>query len=369
MTPVATPPLLLQEIRERRTFLQSPPDTLNIEFSDVCHMDPPCTYCVGKNKDGYRERGHVSDAQLARYWPSFLRARRVNDCTYGELQLYPGHQRVIERLSAAGVRFGFTTTGQLLTANRARFLITHAATVEFAVSLNAATPDTYRKYHGDGFSTVLRNLRRFVELHGELRPGQPLPVSLSYIVMRGNLHEVFPFLELASALGVSRLALRHLFDFRAGQYQVNSFGYLFDYERERLQYSEYLRLRTQIEDTPAFSHLNIHFEWKPEQSFIQEQAEPGVDIPCLFPWKFLSIRPLHDSYTPCCFLKRSIALPSQSTLEEVWNGEVMVGMRTELAAGLIPRFCRTYGDACPLVLASFRNELHRPVLYQIGAGS
>ncbi|MBL8235923.1 MAG: hypothetical protein JNM66_00785 [Bryobacterales bacterium] len=38
-------------------------------------------------------------------------------------------------------------------------------------------------------------------------------------------------------------------------------------------------------------------------------------------------------------------------------------------AGLIPRFCRTYGDACPLVLASFRNELHRPVLYQIGAGS
>ena len=367
MTPSEARALLLQEINERRTYLHSHPETMNIEFSDVCHMNPPCTYCVGKNTPGYREYGDVTDEQLAKYWPSMLRARRVNDCTYGELQLYAGHERVIERLAEAGVRFGFTTTGQLLTANRSRFLIARADTVEFAVSLNAATAQTYKRYHGDGFDLVIRNLRRFMDLHRELRPGGALPLSLSYIVMRGNRHEVFAFLELASSLGINRVSLRHLFDLRAGAYRVDSFGYQFCYEQERMDYSGYLSLRSEIEAEPAFDHLNIHYQWQPEQSFIQEQAEEGVDIPCLFPWKFLSIRPLHDSYTPCCFLKSSIALPSQTTVEEVWNGEILVGMRTELAAGKIPHFCRTYGVACPLVLASFRSEPTVPVLHQIAA--
>lgn len=347
--------LLLREIRERRTHLESKPATVNIEFTGRCHMHPPCTYCVGKNAEGYQEPGHITDAQLAPYWPHLLQAHRVNDCTYGELQLYPGHETVIERLSDAGVRFGFTTIGQLLTEKRSRFLIRHADTVEFAVSLNAATPETYRLYHGEGFDIVIRNLRRFVELHRELRPGKPLPFVLSYIVMRGNRDEVFPFLRLARDLGIDRVILRHLFDMRAGAYEVSTFGYRFRYEEERLGYADYLTLREQIDGTSEFAGMNINIEWNPELSFIQEQAEPGIDIPCLFPWKFLCIRPLHDLYTPCCFLKKPIAKPSETTLEEVWNGEVMVGMRTQLAAGRIPHYCQTHGDACPLVLGA-RNE-------------
>jgi hypothetical protein len=54
-------------------------------------------------------------------------------------------------------------------------------------------------------------------------------------------------------------------------------------------------------------------------------------------------------------LKKSIAPPSEHRVEDVWNGEIIVGMRTELAAGKVPHFCRTHGDACPLVL-----ESHRP---------
>lgn len=344
--------LLLREIRERRTRLESLPDTVNVEFTGKCHVHPPCTYCVGKNMEGYSEPGHISDSTLEQYWPYMLQARRVNDCTFGELQLYPGHETVIERLSDAGVRFGFTTIGQLLTERRARFLIQHADTVEFAISINAATPETYFKYQGGGYETVIRNIRRFVELHAELRPGEELPFALSYIVMNGNRHEVLAFLRLAASLGVRKIILRHLFDMKAGTYSASSFGYHFLYEEERLTLADYIAIRELVENSGEFQALNINYEWKPEESFIREQAEPGIDIPCLFPWKFLCVRPLHNVYTPCCFLKRSIALPSENTIDEVWNGEVMVGMRTELAAGKIPHYCRTYGDACPLVLES-----------------
>lgn len=349
-----TTPLWLREIQERRTHLQSLPVTFNVEFTGKCHVKPPCTYCVGKNMEGYEEPGHISDAQLEEYWPYMLQAKRVNDCTYGELQLYPGHENVIQRLSDAGVKFGFTTIGQLLTEKRARFLIAHADTVEFAVSMNAATEDTYYKYQGKGYEIVVRNLNRFVELHRELRPGKQLPLVLSFIVMRGNRHEVVPFLRLAAAIGIEKIIFRHLFDMRAGTYSAASFGYDFRYEDERLEYADYLAVRREVEAESEFAGMNIHFEWKPEESFIREQAEDGIDIPCLFPWKFLCVRPLHNLYTPCCFLKRSIAMPSDTSIQEVWNGEIMVGMRTELAAGKIPHFCRTYGDACPLVLESHR---------------
>jgi MoaA/NifB/PqqE/SkfB family radical SAM enzyme len=357
--------LLLREIRERRTYLESSPATVNIEFTGRCPVKPPCTYCVGKNAPDYQDPGHIATETLDTYWPYLLAAQRVNDCTFGEFQLYPGHEDLVTRLAEAGVPFGFTTIGQLLTESRSRFLIRHADTVEFAISLNAATEPTYRKYHGTGFDIVIRNLRRFIALHTELRPGRPLPVVLSCIVMRGNRHEIIPFLRMAAELGIDRIILRHLFDMRAGRYAVDSFQYHFVYEEERLTYADYLEIRSEINAIPEFAALTINYEWKPEESFIREQSEPDVDIPCLFPWKFLCIRPLHDSYTPCCFLKKAVEKPSEKTVQEVWNGEVMVGMRTELAAGRVPHFCRKYGDACPLVLETHRlvqiNPASRPV--------
>ncbi|MBM3765237.1 MAG: radical SAM protein [Acidobacteria bacterium] len=352
-----TPPRLRREIEERRTYLESPPDTVNIEFTGKCHMHPPCTYCVGKNGKDYQEPGHISDEQLEQYWPYMLQAQRVNDCTYGEFQLYPRHEEVVARLTANGVRFGFTTIGHLLNERRARFLLENAESLDFVVSINAATEETYRKYQGSGFDLTVRNLRRLVELNAELRPGKRPPFALSFIVMRGNRHEAIPFLRLARGLGVERVIFRHLFDMRVGDYAVRSFGHEFRYESERLDYKDYMALRAEVESSGEFGGMLIHFEWKAPESFIQEQAEPGVDIPCLFPWKYLCIRPVHDSYTPCCFMKKPIAKPSEASVAEVWNGEVMVGMRTELAAGKIPHHCRTHGDACPLVLESHRPQM------------
>ena len=344
------PEQLHREIAEKRVVLASPPETINIEFTDRCHVQPPCAYCVGKNLPGYREMGHISADQLDRYLPYLLRSARVNDGTYGEFLLFSRHQELIERLSAAGVRFGFTTIGHLLDERKARFLIEHADWVDFAVSVNAATAPTYHRYQGKGFERVMSNLERFAQLHQALRPGKPSPMSLSYIVMRHNRDEVFDFLRLAQGLQARCVILRHLFDMRRPEYVSTSFGTPFVYEQERLPQSEYMALRSAIEESDEFAALRIDYEWNAPESFIAEQRLPGVDIPCLFPWKFLCIRPLHDLYTPCVFLKRGIAKPSAATPEEVWNGETMVEMRRSLASGQIPHFCRTYGDACPIVL-------------------
>jgi MoaA/NifB/PqqE/SkfB family radical SAM enzyme len=350
---------LREEIHARRTRLVSAPATINIELTGRCNFKPACTFCVGKNAPNYEEPGHMPGDQLARYWPDLLRSQRVNDCSYGETLLYPEFDTVVERLTSSGVRFGFTTNGLLLSERRARFLVEHGDRVELVVSLNAATRDTFWRLHGQNFGRIVGNVERFIQIHRALRPGRPVPLYLSFIVMRSNRHEVAGFLRLALRLGVERVILRHLFDLRVGEYSSDNFGDHFAYEDERLPYADYARIETEIRAAPEFGGLGIQFAWNSASSFIAQQAEEGVDIACLFPWKFLCVRPLHNSYAPCVYLKKSIAPPSATTIEEVWNGETMVGIRTALAAGTVADFCMTYGDACPIVLKR-RAELAAP---------
>lgn len=168
--------------------------------------------------------------------------------------------------------------------------------------------------------------------------------------MRSNRDEVPEFLRTAMRLGVQHVLLRHLFDLRVGEYRTDNFWHHFVYDDERLALADYLTLESEVRGPAEFAGLEIHAAWNDKDSFIAEQAEPGVDIACLFPWKFLCVRPLHDTYAPCVYLKKSIAPPSATSIGEVWNGEMMLEIRRSLAAGNVPDFCMTYGDACPIVL-------------------
>lgn len=317
---------------------------------------------MGKNLPGYREPGHLD---WERYWPQLLSAERVNDCSYGEPLLHPDFEATLEQLAKAGVKFGFTTNVLLLDEKRAKFLAERGACLDMCVSLNAATKETYYQHHGKDFGKVLANLERFVALHESLRPGALMPLVVSCIVMKSNRHEVFDFLRLAQRLGARAALLRHLFDIGAGDFAANNFGLHFVYEEERLALQEYQAIESEIRGSPEFSPagqsfggprgtrppLELYFAWNSKDCFIAEQAEPGVDIPCLFPWKFLCVRPLHGSFSPCVYLKRKSIAPSpEASFEEVWNGEILRGLRRSLARGQVPDFCMTWGDPCPLVL-------------------
>lgn len=354
------------QVRRGQERLWAPPGTINIELTGRCNVKPPCTFCVGKNAPGYEEPGHLTD-MLAAHWPDLLRADRVNDCSYGEPLLHPDFEEVVARLTDAGVTFGFTTNGLLLTERRARFLAERAAHIDMCVSFNAATAETYRKHHGRDFATLLANVERYVALLDELEPRGPVPLMVSFIVMRSNEHEVFDFLRLADRLGARVVLLRHLFEV-GRDYAVDNFGHAFAYEEERLPFERYLALEAEVRarfrsarpaDGPR-PPLEVSFAWNPRDSFIAEQAEPGVDIPCLFPWKFLCVRPIAGSYQPCVYLKRkSVSDPRAGTVRDVWNGEVLREMRRTLATGRIPEFCLTYGDPCPLVMEERQRQATR----------
>ena len=348
----------LREIRAGRVVLRSMPSLINIELSGRCNVWPPCTYCVGKNKPGYEEPGHISKEQLAPYWKYLLAADRVNDHTYGEPLMYPQIHELIDRLGEAGVKFGFTSNGLLLNEKKARLLAKHGEHVEVCISLNAASKEVYFAHQGKDFDKLIANIERFVAIHREARPGRAVPLILSFIVMRSNRHEVMDFIRLSRRLRVKGALLRHLFDLGADAFEAANFGHHFVYGRERLAFEEYQGIEREVRASPEFADgkIELYFAWNGASSFIQEQSEPGVDIPCLFPWKFLSIRPIHDYYTPCVYLKKGIGKPSEMTVEQVWNGEIMQGLRRSLAKGEVPKHCCEHSDCCPLVLEKRARE-------------
>ncbi len=342
--------LLRDELRAGRTTLRSLPSTINIELTGRCNVRPGCVFCVAKNAPGYREPPHLGEEQLERYWHYLLGAGRVNDCSFGEPLLHPGFERIAGRIADAGVWFGFTTNGLLLDERRCQFLAEHAHRLTFVVSVNAARPETYAWLHGASLERLLDNVARAVRCARGVFPDQPPPLALSFIVMRSNEEEVFEFLELARSLGVRDVMLRHLFDLHGVATSQERQGRAFVYENERLTLQEYQRLEAAIRAAPRPEGLRVQVTWNARESFLAEQADGGVDLPCCFPWKFLSLRPIHDQVSPCAFLKTSVARLSQVSIEEVWNGVVLVNMRESLLQGQIPEICRRFG-VCPLVLA------------------
>jgi MoaA/NifB/PqqE/SkfB family radical SAM enzyme len=361
----------LREIRAGKTILKSLPATVNMEFSGRCNVWPPCTYCVGKHAPGYEEPPPISEKQLKPYWKYLLGADRVNDTTYGEPLMYPGIHQLIDRMGEAGVKFGFTSNGLLLTEKKARLLAKHGEHVHMCISLNAASKETYYLHQGKDFDKLLVNIERFIAIHRETRPESAPQLILSFIVMRSNRHEVMDFVRLARRLGAPQILFRHLFDLGRDDFEADVFGQHFEYGRERLAFDEYKEIERQVRESEELKDgtVNAQFAWNGNDSFIRQQSEPGVDIPCLFPWKFLCIRPLHGFYTPCVYIKKGIAKTNE-TVDEVWNGEVMQGLRRELAAGNVPKYCCEHSDMCPLVLEKREREKaeHGPDVPVVEAG-
>lgn len=355
--------LQLTEISHKRVELQSRPSTYNIELTGRCNYNPPCVFCVGKNRPNYSPPGNLEISAIDRSWASLSQAERVNDCSYGEPLLHPMFETLVERFASAGIKFGFSTNGLLLTERKARFLVKHAGSVEFVVSLNAATPETYYKLHGQDFKAVIGNIKRFIELYkAEYRDDEP-PLILSYIVMRSNAGEVMDFLSLARELGVSNVMFRPLLDFVAGSHYVcDSFGHRFDYGEEKLGVDNYKEVEQRIKERPEFSTLNISYQWSSQESFVAEMLDGDSDIPCLFPWKFLNIRTIHDMYLPCMFLQESIGSPSEATVDDIWNNETLITIRKTLASGEIPEYCCDYSVSCPLVLEKNPQATRLPLI-------
>lgn len=126
---------------------------------------------------------------------------------YGEPLLNGKLLEMILYAKMKGVRFiKVATNAMQLTPAKAKKIIL-AGLDYISISMDGATPDTYKQFRKGGrFETVVAHTRELVKLRNTLR-GR-LKIEIQFIIMRHNEHEIEAIEKLAQELGVDRLRLK-----------------------------------------------------------------------------------------------------------------------------------------------------------------
>jgi len=117
----------------------------------------------------------------------------------GEPLVHPDHLKIMRHARRLGLRLALVTNGELLTEESIEFLSDEADWVR--VSLDAATPGVYSAIRARDPRTFDRVSLNVADLADDSR-GE---VSLSFVVVKENRHQLQAAADLAAALGVGHI--------------------------------------------------------------------------------------------------------------------------------------------------------------------
>jgi len=336
------------EFRQGLPILTSYPPNLRITTEVRCNIpetSQACAYCTW---DWAKELEKGSPAfgleTLDQLGSFYTNAQALNDCSIGEPVMNKQFGQIVSRFVDDDKHYSFTTNGQLMVERRRRDLLGRKIDVYF--SLDAATPEGFKRYRNDRFDTIISNLRALCR---EKREHQNLPkVTASFIAMRSNAGEVEAYLELMKDVGVDQVKFRALnLDDNVAPVVVNN-GYRFDYHDETLSMSELREVGDKARRIAADLGLALHVDWDQFESDVK-QDQPL----CAEPWKTLYV--LARGIMPCSFASEPLAKWKDQGarsldrfLEDTFNSPAYQELRSELAAGRLAAYCRNT-PSCPVL--------------------
>lgn len=351
------------EFRAGMTRLQSLPPALRITTEVRCNLpetSQPCAYCAWDFAKQMERGSPAFRLETLTELGGFYRAAKTfQDCSIGEPAMHKQFGAIVATTDADGKHFGLTSNGQLLVERRRRELL--GKNITLYVSIDAASAAGFARYRNDRFDDVIDNLRALCR---EKRAAGNKPrVVVSLIAMRSNLAELPEYFRLMADIGVDAVKLRSLFlDGLANRTVVMNNGYRFDYDAEILSPDE-LEVVTHTAERLAAEHqLDVHIQWR---DFEAAPAAEGAPL-CSEPWKTMYV--LQRGIMPCCFGNQPLATFDQQGgrtleqfLQDVFNGPELVHIRSELAAGRLPEYCRTCQN-CPVTSRLGQRAVASPLL-------
>ena len=201
------------ELKARATISPRLPRQIYIEVTNYCNslcVSCPLTY---DHFLAFEPKHHLSWDNFRRIVDQLPRIDRAVLHGIGEPLLNRDLPRFVAHLKARGATVLFNTNGILLDERRGDELVA-ANLDEVRVSLDAATPELYAKLRGvDQLPRIVENLTAFVARHG----GRSQPrLSLWFVGMRENLHQLPDFVRLGAQIGVREVYLQRLVYFGNG---------------------------------------------------------------------------------------------------------------------------------------------------------
>jgi MoaA/NifB/PqqE/SkfB family radical SAM enzyme len=306
----ATAPKLLNFVRgkvdyyRRRTHVRAAPYSLRIDPTTACNLR--CPLCPTGAGEIDRKQGTMSRDMFERVLDQFgHRALIVQLWVWGEPLMNRQIADLIALAEARAIATEISTNLSLkLTDNEIDRLI-KAGLTWLIVSIDAASPDTYRRYRrGGDFNLAVNNMRRILVRKKVLGSRTPF-VEWQFVPLRHNEHEIADAVKLAKDIGVDGFRLKPA---RFDKVEGRTFG-------------------GQV--SPGLVD-----EWMPETQGLKYEGSTYLDYHCPFLWGSITVHP-DGGIAPCCetsSVQQDLARLDDADIDGVWNSPAYVTAR-ETALG------------------------------------
>lgn len=312
------------ELTTRTTLAPALPAQLYIEVSNYCNSlcaSCPLTY------DHFlpiEPKHHLSWENFRRIVDQTPEIRRAVLHGIGEPLLNRDLPRFVAHLKERGAWVLFNSNGVLLDQRRGDALA-EAGLDELRVSIDAVTPELYARLRGiDALPRILDNLRDFVARHG----GRERPrLSLWFVGMHENLHQLPAFVRLGAELGAPELYLQRLVFFGNGERIAENATMAPEQSLCGSLEQQQAALIAECERLAA--ELDLQFRASgattPHESVAVTDDHPWQG--CMRPWNLMYIT-ANGNALPCCiapfaapdYEKLLLGNVFTQPLAEVWNG-------------------------------------------------
>jgi len=330
-------------MKPRAIVMQEHPRCVYIEVTNTCNL--LCQTCPITFMD-LEARNVLSYDNFLAIASQFPRIERAVLHGIGEPLLNKALPQMVTYLKQhKGSYVLFNSNATLLKLDWQRSLI-EAQLDELRISLDAATPETYRKIRGaPAFDKIVENLHGMVATKAAL--GSTLPkLSLWCTGMKENIAELPDLVRLAARLGIGEVYLQRLVfydeDHTIGLAREDQslYGLTDGYVEEIIHECERLsqELGVRLEASGATN---------PRNSLAKDQNDPAPWRACQRPWTVTYVT-VNGNILPCCIAPfatsdyQSIVLGNlfDRPFDDIWNGTKYQEFRSGLQSLHAP------SDAC-----------------------
>lgn len=177
---------------------------LVIESTSRCNLK--CEMCP---RNSFKQTPGDIDLELFKKISKYFKSGMdINLAGWGEPLLHTDLMEMIRIAKTKNARVGFTTNATLLDSETSKKLI--KSKLDFIdFSIDGATPETYEQIRkGAKFYNVINNIKNFIEIKESLESKTP-STSITFVMMKRNIHELPSMVELAKKLNVDVLTAKN----------------------------------------------------------------------------------------------------------------------------------------------------------------
>ena len=282
------------------------PITVELDVTNVCnHKCRECACGYFRVEDCNTLDSHLCDNIITQLCEAGTRG--IIFTGGGEPLCHKHTPDAVKLVSELGVDIGFITNGELLTEEIAEVLL--RSSVWIRVSLDAATPETFKIIHGKGeesFNKVIENIATLARMKKEMN--SKTTVGVGFLTCNETRDEMYDAAQLCKEMGVDYLQYRPM--------QISHNG-KFDYH--------WTDVEKKIESALTLSDNNFKVLYSKHKYDMMHDKNYGRNYGKCYGHQFATVVAATGKMYICCHFrgheKYCIGDLKKNTFEEIWNSE------------------------------------------------